>query len=127
MPKKKFQRAVAQVRNYLDAVENQDLVLAKSFLSNNSRFIFPGNNVFLTLEGVIDWAKLRYHWIKKNYDRFDPLMTDDNIIIVYCHGTLYGEWVDRSTFSKIRFIDRFTLKGDKLLDQMVWNDLAEYK
>ena len=127
MPKKKLQRAIAQVRNYLDALENQDLVLAKSFLSNNSKFIFPGNNVFLTLEGVRDWAKLRYHWIKKNYDHFDPLMTDDNIIIVYCYGTLYGEWLDRSTFSKIRFIDRFTLKGDKLLDQMVWNDLAEYK
>jgi hypothetical protein len=127
MPKKKLQRAIAQVRNYLDALENQDLVLAKSFLSNNSKFIFPGNEVFLTLEGVRDWAKLRYHWIKKNYDHFDPLMTDDNIIIVYCYGTLYGEWLDRSTFSKIRFIDRFTLKGDKLLDQMVWNDLAEYK
>jgi hypothetical protein len=127
MPKKDFQRAIEQIKNYLDAVENRDLVLAKSFLSNHFKLIFPGNNVFSTLEEVIDWAKLRYHWVKKDYDQFDPLMSDDNVIVVYCYGNLYGEWLDRSTFSKIKFIDRFTLKEDKLLDQMVWNDLAEYK
>ena len=30
-------------------------------------------------------------------------------------------------FSKIRFIDQSTLKDGKLSDQIVWNDLAEYK
>ena len=127
MPEKNSQRAIAQIKKYLDAVEDQNLVLARSFLSNDFKFIFPGNNVFLTLEEVIDWAKLRYHWVKKNYDHFDLLISDNNIIIVYCYGTLYGEWLDKSAFSNIRFIDRFTLKEDKLLDQMVWNDLAEYK
>ena len=126
MPENDFQRAITQIKNYLDAMENQDLSLAKSFLNKNFKLVFPGNNIFLTLDEVFDWAKLRYCWIKKNYDHFDPLISDDNTIIVYCYGTLYGEWLDKNTFSEIRFIDRFTLKEDKLLDQMVWNDLAEY-
>ena len=78
------------------------------------------------LEDVIDWSKLRYRWVKKNYDRFDPLISNKNIV-VYCYGTLYGEWLDTRTFSDIRFIDRFTLKENKFSDQKVWNDLAEYR
>jgi hypothetical protein len=121
-----FPNAIAQIKNYLDAMENRNLTLAKSFLGNNFKLVFPGDNIFSSLEEVIDWAKLRYHWVKKNYDHFDPLISDD-IIIVYCYGTLYGEWLDGGAFSKIRFIDRFTLKDGKLSDQIVWNDLAEYK
>jgi len=45
--------------------------------------------------------------------------------VVYCHGTLSGEWPDGSAFSGIRFIDRFTVRAGKLADQTVWNDLAE--
>ena len=126
MSEEKFHRAITHIKNYLNAIENQNLVLAKSFLGNNFKLIFPGNNVFLTIEEVIDWAKLRYHCVKKKYDHFDHAKSDDNNIIIYCYGTLYGEWLDRSTFSGIRFIDRFRLKEDKLLEQMVWNDLAEY-
>jgi len=126
MPEKNLQRAITQIKNYLDAMENQNLSLAKSFLNKNFKLVFPGNNIFLTLDEMIDWAKIRYRWVKKNYDHFDPLISDDNTIVVYCYGTLYGEWLDKNTFSEIRFIDRFTLKEDKLLDQMVWNDLAEY-
>jgi hypothetical protein len=126
IPENDFQRAITQIKNYLDAMENQDLSLARSFLNKNFKLVFPGNNIFLTLDEVIDWAKLRYRWVKKNYNHFDPLVSDDNTIIVYCYGTLYGEWLDKNMFSEIRFIDRFTLKENKLLDQMVWNDLAEY-
>jgi len=44
---------------------------------------------------------------------------------VYCYGTLSGEWLDGRAFADIRFIDRFTVVDGKLLDQTVWNDLAE--
>ena len=127
MPEKHiFPDAIAHIKDYLDAMEGQNLILAKSFLGNNFKLVFPGDNVFSGLEEVIDWAKLRYRWVKKNYDHFDPLISDNNII-VYCYGTLYGEWLDRSPFSKIGFIDQFTLKDGKLSDQKVWNDLGEYK
>ncbi|EDZ42034.1 4-oxalocrotonate tautomerase [Rhodobacteraceae bacterium HTCC2083] len=47
--------------------------------------------------------------------------------IVYCRGTLSGEWPDGTTFTGIRFIDRFEVVGDKLTQQDVWNDIAETK
>jgi hypothetical protein len=126
MSKQIFSEAITQIKDYLLAMENRNLPLAKSFLNNNFRLTFPGNNIFSSLEELIDWSKLRYHWVKKNYDNFDPLISNENII-VYCYGTLSGEWLDSRTFSNIRFIDRFTLKQNKLSDQIVWNDLAEYK
>jgi hypothetical protein len=44
---------------------------------------------------------------------------------VYCFGTLYGELLDGTPYSGIRFIDRFTVKDGKLVDQNVWNDMGE--
>ena len=35
------------------------------------------------------------------------------------------EWLDGKPYAGIRFIDRFTVRNDKLVDQQVWNDLAE--
>ncbi|MEE3000271.1 MAG: hypothetical protein VX693_10135 [Pseudomonadota bacterium] len=126
MPEKELQNAINLVKNFLSAMENRNLILAKSFLGDNFKLIFPKNQIFFSLEEVIFWGQKRYNWVKKNYDHFDSLITK-NTIIVYCYGTLYGEWLDGNRFSEIRFIDRFTIKDEKLLDQLVWNDLAEYK
>jgi len=46
-------------------------------------------------------------------------------MVVYCFGTLYGEWPDGRPFEGIRFIDRFVARAGKLADQKVWNDLGE--
>ena len=126
MPEIKLQNAATLVKGFLNAMEDRDLILAKSFLSNNFKSVFPGNKVFSSLEDLTIWSKKRYQWIRKNYDHFDKLKTDTTIII-YCYGTLYGEWLNGGTFSEIRFIDRFTIKDDKILGQLVWNDLSEYK
>jgi hypothetical protein len=45
--------------------------------------------------------------------------------VVYIKGTLSGEWPDGTPFEGIRFIDRFEIKGGKLISQEVWNDIAE--
>jgi hypothetical protein len=116
--------AVALIEAYLNAMEDRDLSAAKSCLGDGFKMIFPGDQTFHTLEELIDWAAPRYRWVKKTYDRFDP-QAGDGGIIVYCYGTLYGQWPDGTDFSGIRFIDRFVIRGGKLADQMVWNDLAE--
>ena len=85
---------------------------------------FPGSRRFATMEEVIDWARPRYRWVKKRYERVDTAQGPSEAI-VYCFGTLYGEWPDGRPFEGIRFIDRFTVRNGKLADQMVWNDLAE--
>ncbi|WP_374633405.1 nuclear transport factor 2 family protein [Ferrovibrio sp.] len=110
------------VRDYLGAMEKRDLAAARALLAPDFSMVFPGNAKFTTLEELIAWAKPRYRWVGKHYDRYDtvPGMTE---AVVYCFGTLHGVWPDGSAFSGIRFIDRFTVKGGLLQDQMVWNDL----
>jgi hypothetical protein len=34
-------------------------------------------------------------------------------------------WLNGEAFEGIRFIDRFVVQGEQLLEQDVWNDLAE--
>ncbi|MFK7854887.1 MAG: hypothetical protein AB8B79_12265, partial [Granulosicoccus sp.] len=60
----------------------------------------------------------------KTYENFDQSKNGSDTV-VYCHGTLSGVWTDSSTFSGIRFVDRFVLSGGLIQSQYVWNDLAE--
>jgi hypothetical protein len=108
------------VRAYLDAMERRDLAAAKSFLAPGFFMVFPGNKRFDALEQLVESAKGRYRSARKTYERYETAGD-----AVYCYGTLYGELLDGSPYSGIRFIDRFTVRGGKLVDQNVWNDMAE--
>lgn len=113
------------VRAFLEAMEARDLVRATAMLAPGFTMLFPGGARFARLEELVAWAKPRYRWVKKRYDRFDEVPAAGGETIVYCFGTLQGEWPDGRAFDGIRFIDRFTLRGGKLADQRVWNDIAE--
>lgn len=120
----KTSTASETVRAYLAAMECRDLETASSFLAKSFKMTFPGNVCFSTPAELAVWGSKRYRFVKKNYDGFDE-MQSDGAAVVYCHGTLYGEWPDGAQFSDIRFIDRFVVKDGLLKDQRVWNDLAE--
>ncbi|HSD41099.1 MAG TPA: nuclear transport factor 2 family protein [Burkholderiales bacterium] len=113
------------VRDYLAAMERRDLAAAKAMLAPGFFMLFPGGKRFETLEALVDWAKPRYRRALKTYDRFDVAAQPDGSAVVYCFGALHGELNDGSPYFSIRFIDRFTVRDGKLVDQMVWNDLAE--
>ena len=113
------------VRTYLEAMEARDMDKARGFLADGFEMTFSGGVVFRRLEELSEWAKLRYRFARKTYERFDEAPAGDGGVTVYCFGTLSGEWPDGTPFEGIRFIDRFTVSGGKLIDQMVWNDLAE--
>lgn len=124
--------ATAVVSAYLQAMEARDLPLAQSLLAAGFCMQFPGPVTFTSLTQLIEWAKPRYRFVKKTYERFDeaPIaatMAAPAGAVVYCYGTLAGEWPDGTAFAGIRFIDRFTVADGKLVDQTVWNDLAEVK
>jgi hypothetical protein len=51
-------------RDYLRAMEARDIERARAML-------FPGSAHFATLEELIAWAKPRYRWCKKRFERFD--------------------------------------------------------
>src|SRR5512145_2811648 len=121
-PGKALPDATAAVREFLKAMEARDLAGACVHLASGFAMTLPGGVRLDSLEALVDWARPRYRFAKKRYERFDEA-PDEETTVVYCFGTLSGEWSDGSTFEGIRFIDRFTVKEGKLVDQMVWNDL----
>ena len=112
------------VMDFLAAMEARDIEKAKTFLAPGFTMIFPGGAQFTELEQLVEWSKPRYQRVGKTYERFDEAPAEDGTI-VYCFGTLHGVWLDGSEFDGIRFIDRFTVRDGKLVDQKVWNDMGE--
>ena len=117
--------AAELVRHYLTTMERRDLAAAKAMHAPGFFMLFPGGKRFDTLEALVESSKTRYRSARKTYERYDVVHAPDGSEIVYCFGTLFGELLDGSAYSGIRFIDRFTVRGGKLVDQMVWNDMAE--
>lgn len=117
--------AMKLVRRFLDTMEQRDLPAASAMLAPGFEMIFPGDVRMQTLEQLVQWARARYAFARKRYDAFDLAPGADGTAVVYCFGTLYGELLSGKAFSGIRFIDRFTVANDLLVDQRVWNDMAE--
>lgn len=114
------------VRTFLETMEARDLTAARAMLAPGFTMTFPGGARFATLEDLIAWARPRYQWVRKRYERFDEAPgAEAGEQVVYCYGTLHGVWPDGTPFEGIRFIDRFAIRDGKLADQLVWNDLAE--
>jgi ketosteroid isomerase-like protein len=113
------------VRTYLAAMERRDLAAAKALLAPDFVMTFPGGKRFETLEQLVEWAKPRYRRALKTYERYDTSRQHDGSDVVYCFGTLHGELLDGRPYEGIRFIDRFTVRDGKIVDQMVWNDMGE--
>jgi len=118
--------AAQLVRQFLGHMEARKLDSAKEMLADTFTMTFPGGVTMTTLEELIAWAKPRYSFVRKTYERFDTASGDDGPI-VYCFGSLSGEWLDGTAFESIRFIDRFETSGGKLTRQDVWNDMGEAK
>ena len=108
------------VRRYLDAMEARALDAARALLGPGFRMTFPGGVRLETPEALMAWARPRYRFVRKRYERFDAMGG-----VVYCFGTLAGEWPDGTPFDGVRFIDRFEIKDGRIVRQDVWNDLAE--
>lgn len=113
------------VRHFLTAMEERDLKRAATFLAERFSMTFPGSREISTLDDLIAWAAPRYRFVTKSYEGFEALQGPEDAAIVYCRGTLSGEWPDGTAFYGIRFIDRFEIVNDRLTRQEVWNDIAE--
>lgn len=115
------------IRNYLSAMEAREIEKAEAMLADQFTMHFPGTGPLTKLQELIDWAKPRYRYVTKTYEGFDAMQSAGDEAIVYCRGTLSGEWPDGTAFKEIRFIDRFEVIGGKISRQDVWNDIAETK
>jgi hypothetical protein len=57
-------------------------------------------------------------------DRFD-VCPGKGETVVYSIGTLYGEWIDGTSFEGNRYVDRFVVQNGQIVKMDVWNDSAE--
>lgn len=112
------------VRDFLAALEARDLDTARRALAPGFTMTLPGDARMTTLDELIAWSKPRYARVGKTYGRFDACQ-DGATAIVYCFGTLHGDWLDGTAFDGIRFIDRFEIEDARLTRQDVWNDMSE--
>ena len=61
------------VKAFLETMEARDLAGAKAMLAPGFAMTFPGGARFSTLEELVAWARPRYQWVRKRYDRFDEV------------------------------------------------------
>jgi len=115
---------LAIVRDFLDASMKPDAERAASHIAKDFKLTFTGGRTFDHPSGSIGFNARRYRWVKKAMDRFDVVPGADETI-VYSIGTLYGEWPDGTAFKDNRYIDRFVVRGGKIVQMDVWNDSAE--
>ena len=115
------------VRTFLASMERRDLQAAEELLADDFVMRFPGTVPMTRLRELIDWARPRYNYVTKSYAGFEALQGMGEEAIVYCRGTLSGEWPDGTPFDGIRFIDRFEIVGGRIARQDVWNDIAEVR
>ena len=116
--------ATKLVARYLRAMEARDFAAARAMQAPGFAMTFPGANRFTEIEDLIAFSAPRYRNIRKTFLRFDESPTAEGTV-VYSIGTLHGEWPDGTAIDGIRYIDRFTVKDGRLVDQNVWNDMAE--
>lgn len=114
------------VVKFLRSLEARDLPAAQALLAPGMVMTFPGNRKFARMEDLIASSKSRYRNVKKTFQVWDEFQVGD-VTVVYSCGLLNGEWPDGSPLMDIRYIDRFEIKDGKIVDQQVWNDLAEFR
>ena len=112
------------VRRFLRLMEDRDLETAETYMATKARITFPGGRTFASQREMVAAAGGRYKWIKKQFDRVESFR-QEHTTVVYVQGTLYGVNLHHVPFANVRFIDRFVIENDHIVQQDVWNDLAE--
>jgi ketosteroid isomerase-like protein len=119
-----FSPDAALVRDFLVASMAPDPERAASYMAPDVEITFTGGRVFSHPSGPTDFNARRYRWVKKRMERFD-IAPGDGETVVYSVGTLYGEWPDGEPFEGNRYVDRFVVRGGRIVKMDVWNDSAE--
>lgn len=114
----------ALVRDFLEASMAPDPERAATYMAEDVRIVFTGGRPFSHPSGPTGFNAMRYAWVKKRMERFD-VAPGDGETVVYSVGTLYGEWPDGEAFEGNRYVDRFVVRGGKIVRMDVWNDSAE--
>lgn len=115
------------VEEFLEASMIPDPVRARTYMAQDVTITFTGGRRFDDPAGTAAFNAARYRWVKKKFECTDVVApaTAAGETTVYNTGTLYGEWPDGEPFEGNRYVDRFVVRGGKIVRMDVWNDSAE--
>jgi ketosteroid isomerase-like protein len=116
--------AAGIVERFLVASMVPDPEKAAGFMAEDVAITFTGGRKFKHPREATAFNAGRYKWVKKKMERTD-VAAGNGETIVYNTGTLYGEWPDGAPFEGNRYVDRFVVRGGKIVQMDVWNDSAE--
>ena len=116
--------AAAIVESFLEASMVPDPDKAATYISPDLKITFTGGRKYGHPRETAAFNAGRYKWVKKKMERTD-VIPGAKETIVYNLGTLYGEWPDGTPFEGNRYVDRFVVRGGKIVQMDVWNDSAE--
>ena len=97
---------------------------AARYIADDLEITFTGGRKYRHPRETAAFNAGRYKWVKKKMERTD-VVPGRAETIVYNLGTLYGEWPDGTPFEGNRYVDRFVVRGGKIVQMDVWNDSAE--
>lgn len=119
-------RALQMVEAFLEASMVPDPVRARTYLASDVKITFTGGRQFSGAAEIAAFNATRYRKVSKQFERTEAVVgAAPDEFTVYNSGTLFGEWPDGEAFSGNRYIDRFTVRGGKIVRMEVWNDSAE--
>ncbi|MBB4905262.1 nuclear transport factor 2 family protein [Actinophytocola algeriensis] len=110
------------VDDYLAAMEEGRRDDAARHLAPDAELVFPGGKRYRNLDELAAGSAGRYRSVGKHRDRYE---TAENGTLVYSIGRLHGENNHGVRFDHVRYVDRFRLRDGLIVEQWVWNDLAE--
>jgi len=116
--------AIARVEAFLACMEGRDLEAATAHLGRGFSMTFPGPNTFRSLDRFAEWGKGRYRKIRNRVDRFDAVPDGDDVV-VYAVGRASGVFGDGTDFKRVRFVDRFVIRGDRIVRMEAWSDISD--
>jgi hypothetical protein len=112
------------VERFLVASMVPDPQTAARYIADDLKITFTGGRKYSHPRETAAFNGRRYKWVKKRMERSD-VVPGRGETIVYSLGTLYGEWPDGTPFEGNRYVDRFVVRGGKIVQMDVWNDSAE--
>ena len=116
--------AAGVVEAFLHASMVPDPQTAARYIADDLKITFTGGRKYRHPRETTAFNAKRYKWVKKKMERTD-VVAGEGETIVYNLGTLYGEWPDGTSFDGNRYVDRFVVRGGKIVQMDVWNDSAE--
>ena len=124
VPTDETAEAAEIVERFLEASMVPDPDTAARYIAADLKITFTGGRKYSHPRETAGFNARRYKWVKKQMERTDVVPAAGETI-VYNTGTLYGEWPDGTPFEANRYVDRFVVRGGKIVQMDVWNDSAE--